>query len=64
MKKVMEGTQDIKAKQPQVTKSTFGARKVRCQKCQGLAVPTPDGKGGYMLKCMGCGTTYLSTRLS
>jgi len=55
---VITGTKALKS-QVMVHKATGGnITKVRCQVCQTLAHPVPDGTGGTVLKCGSCGRKY------
>jgi len=55
--KVISGTKD--AKQVTVLKAVGNnIQKVRCPLCKQLAHPVPDGKGGSLLRCSGCGNKF------
>ena len=60
MSRVIRGTKDLKnrivMKSPQ-----GGTGRIRCPKCQGLAVPATDNATGQpVLQCSGCGTKFSS----
>lgn len=55
--KIIRGTRDAKGNI--ITKQQEGGvARVRCMKCQGLAVPTTLPDGREVLKCTGCGAMY------
>lgn len=62
MSKIIRGTQDAKnrtiLKQP-----AGGAGRVRCPKCQNLAVQEVAGDGKPRYRCTGCGSTITSKPL-
>ena len=33
-------------------------KKIRCPNCKQQAHPAPDGKGGSLLRCPGCGNKF------
>ena len=64
MARVIKGTKDLNRRRAaRVIKATGGTDKIRCTKCPGLAVATPDGQGGIFHKCGSCGATYRFTKL-
>jgi hypothetical protein len=58
---VIKGTKD--RKQYQVLRGITDTRKIRCKRCQGLALEVPDGKGGKILKCSQCDLEFKSISL-
>ncbi len=56
MAKVIKGTKDLRGYQ--VIKGASDARQIRCGRWKGLAVPVPDGAGGFLYRCSGCGARY------
>lgn len=56
--KVITGTKA--RKQFQVVKGQKDTREIRCTnpKCKNVAAQVPDGKGGFVHKCLACGTTF------
>lgn len=62
MAKIIRGTRDAKnrtiLKQPQ-----GGAGRVRCPKCQNLAIAGVDGSGKPIYQCTGCGSILTSKPL-
>lgn len=58
--RIIRGTRDAKGNI--ITKQQEGGvARVRCMKCQNLAVPTILANGKQVLKCQGCGANYTST---
>lgn len=62
MSKIIRGTRDAKnrtiLKQPQ-----GGVGRVRCPKCQNLAIAELDGQGRQTYRCTGCGSILTSRPL-
>ena len=56
MAKVIKGSKDRKAYQ--VIKGPSDTRQIRCPKCKETASQTPDGKGGFLCTCPGCGAKF------
>jgi hypothetical protein len=60
-KKVISGTKGVRM---QVKKGQADVRQTRCTKCRmGLATQVPDGKGGFVYQCPGCGYTFKHTTM-
>lgn len=58
MAKVITSTKDAK-RQVTVLKAVGGnIKKIRCPNCKQQAHPVPDGKGGQVLSCSGCGNRF------
>jgi hypothetical protein len=64
-RRVIKGTKDLRDQEKsgnvQVLKGSIDPRQLRCQKCDGLAVATPNGKGGSVSQCSQCGARYSSS---
>lgn len=61
MGRIIRGTGD--AKRVILKKAPGGERKIRCPKCQGLAVPALSRNGTKVLRCSTCSTEFTSTKL-
>jgi hypothetical protein len=61
MSKIIKGSKD--QRRYDVLKGPKDTRQMRCRKCHGLAIQQPDGKGGYIYICSGCGTPYRFTTI-
>ena len=62
MSKIIRGTQDKKNRV--ILKSPDGGvGRIRCPKCQQLAIPEQDGEGKQMYRCLGCGSIMKSQML-
>jgi DNA-directed RNA polymerase subunit RPC12/RpoP len=59
MKRIRSGT--LAGKATVVLKQAEGGmRRIRCPKCQMLAMPVTHANGTKVYKCGGCGTEYTS----
>lgn len=56
MDKVIKGTKDLH--NYKVVKGPQDARQIRCPGCKELASQVPDGKGGTICQCSGCGKKF------
>lgn len=64
-RRVLQGTKDLREQgnsgTVQVLKGSGDPRQLRCQKCGGMAVATPNGKGGSVTQCSQCGAKFNSS---
>lgn len=63
MSRIIRGTQDLKGRI--ISKqATGGMGRIRCPKCQGLAVDAVDTKTGQKVKrCNGCGRQFTTVAM-
>lgn len=60
MSKIIRGTLDAKTRATILKQPDGGSGRLRCPKCQGLAIGELDGAGKPIYKCQGCGSTIKS----
>lgn len=60
--KVISGTAALKQNITVIKANGNNVTKIRCR-CGQFAHPVPDGKGGTMLHCKGCGANFTSQAL-
>jgi hypothetical protein len=58
----ISGTKDLRKREVIAGPRPDGSQ-LRCGSCKGIAVQVPDGKGGVVFRCTGCGTKYTSSRI-
>lgn len=58
MAKVIKGTKAIRQQTTILKAVGNNVQKIRCPKCKQQAHPAPDGKGGSLLRCPGCGNRF------
>lgn len=61
--RVISGTKAFKANATILKAVGNNVKKIRCPKCKQQAHPKPDGKGGQMLACPGCGMKFVSVSM-
>jgi hypothetical protein len=60
MAKLIRGTLDAKNRATLLKQPQGGTGRLRCPKCQGLAIAELDGTGKPVHKCQGCGAVIKS----
>lgn len=60
MSKIIRGTLDARNRAVILKQPQGGSGRLRCPKCQNLAVAELDGAGKPIHKCQGCGSTLKS----
>lgn len=58
MAKVISGTKDAKQEITVLKAVGNNVKKIRCPRCKQQAHPSPDGRGGSLLRCPGCGNKF------
>jgi len=56
--RVINGTKAAKQNVTVLKAVGNNIKKIRCPKCKQQAHPAPNGKGGSLLKCPGCGLSF------
>lgn len=56
--RVIAGTKDAKREVTILKAVGNNIKKIRCPRCKQQAHPAPDGKGGSLLRCSGCGNRF------